>query len=303
MLSVQISNPASTSQRSKDNRMANRRKSRSLACGCGCVPLLIFAVALGLIAAIYFFSPGRSNILILGIDQAPPGSAAGRSDTNILVTVIPSRPYIGMLSIPRDLWIDIPRVGQNRINTAHFFAEASSPGSGPAAAMQTVRENFGVDVDHFIRIQFEGFKDVFNAMGGVDIELTEPTAGYEPGKHHLTGRKALAFARNRSGSDDFFRMNQGQLILKAGFKQMLSPLNWYRIPAVLAATFQAIDTDIPAWQWPRLAFTLLRLGADGVDYRTIGREMVVPTTTAEGASVLLPKWEIINPVLLEQFGQ
>jgi polyisoprenyl-teichoic acid--peptidoglycan teichoic acid transferase len=272
-------------------------------CGCTCLPILILAAVLGLVTAIYFFSPGRTNVFLLGVDQTPEDSNAGRTDTNILTTFIPSGPYVGMLSIPRDLWINIAGVGENRINTAHFFAEAAQPGSGPAAAMQAIQDNFGVDVGYYIRIKFEGFRDVFNAMGGVDIELTEPTAGYEAGKHHLTGNKALAFARNRTGSDDFFRMAQGQLILKSALQKMLSPINWYRIPAVMTALSRAVDTNLPIWLWPRLGFTLIRVGSDGIDNQTIDRSMVSPTTTDQGASVLLPIWDQINPVLKEMFGQ
>jgi LCP family protein required for cell wall assembly len=267
------------------------------------LPLFAIAAILGVFTAIYFFAPGRSNILVLGIDYAPPGSAVGRSDTNILTTFIPSQPYLGMLSIPRDLWVNIPGVGENRINTAHFFAEASQPGNGPQAAIETIRQNFGVDVDHYVRIKFEGFRDVINAMGGVDIELDKPMAGYDVGRHHLTGNKALAFARNRTGSDDFFRMEQGQLILKATFRQMLSPLKWPRLPAIMVALARSIDTDVPAYLWPRLGMTILRTGPDGIDNRTITREMVTPIITDQGANVLLPNWNLINPVLLEMFGQ
>jgi LCP family protein required for cell wall assembly len=272
-------------------------------CGCSCLPIIILAAIMGLATAIYFFSPGRTNVLLLGVDQTPENSDVGRTDTNILTTFLPPGPYVGMLSIPRDLWIQIAGVGENRINTAHFFAEAAHPGSGPAAAMLAIQDNFGVDVGYYIRIKFEGFRDVFNAMGGVDIELTEPTAGYEAGKHHLTGKKALAFARNRTGSDDFFRMAQGQLIIKSAFQKMLSPLNWYHMPAVIAASSGAIDTNIPVWLWPRLGFTLMRVGPDGIDNRTIDRNMVSPTMTEQGASVLLPIWDQINPVLKEMFNQ
>jgi LCP family protein required for cell wall assembly len=197
----------------------------------------------------------------------------------------------------------VPGFGEDRINTAHFYAEAQQPGSGPEAALLTVRQNFGIDVDHYVRIRFEGFREVVDALGGVDIELTEPMAGYPPGKHHLTGRKALAFVRNRQGSDDFFRMQQGQFLLKEVFKDILNPLNWARLPAVILAITRSVDTNLPIWTWPRLGLTLLRAGPDGIDNRTINREMTTPFFTEQGANVLLPNWALINPILLEMFGQ
>jgi LCP family protein required for cell wall assembly len=263
----------------------------------------VIAAITGLFIAIYFFSPGRTNILLLGIDETPPDSDIGRSDTNILITILPPGPYVGMLSIPRDLWVNIPGVGENRINTAHFFAEAAQQRAGPAAAMRTVRDNFGVDVDHYMRIKFNGFKQVFEAMGGLDLVLSEPMAGYDVGTHQLTARKALAFARNRSSSDDFARMRQGQVVLKSAMKQILSPANWSRIPAVTVAIFQAIDSDIPIWLWPRLGFTMLRVGPGGIDNRTIDRELVIPTTTDQGANILLPRWDMIRPIIFEMFNQ
>ena len=265
--------------------------------------MLLAILVLGLVGSVYLFAPIRTNILLLGIDYTPWYSAVGRSDTMILSTIIPSKPYVGMLSIPRDLWVDIPGVGENRINTAHFFAEAQTTGSGPAAALQTIQKDFGVTVNYFVRVRFDGFKEVVDALGGVDITLNEPAAGYLPGTYHLSGNKALAFARQRLGSDDFFRMENGQLLLKSIFNQMLNPLKWPRLPAVIVALARSLDTNIPLWLWPRLLFAVIRAGPEGIDNRTISREMVVPFITSDGADVLAPNWNAINPVLMEMFGQ
>lgn len=286
-------------------RSAQRRDRRRQGRGC-CAPLgCLLPALLGgvLLLAINLLFPARTNLLLLGIDYAPGDSSLSRSDTLILGTVLPLEPYVGMLSIPRDLWVNVPGVGENRINTAHYFAEGFQPGSGPQAALETVRTNFGVDVNYYIRIRFEGFRDVINAMGGVDITLDEPQAGYPAGRHHLTGNKALAFVRSRMGSDDFFRMARGQLLLKAVFRQMLSPLKWPRLPGVLLAFMRATDTNLPIWLWPRLGLAALRAGPAGIDSRSIDRTMAVPFITADGAQVLLPDWAQINPVLMEMFGQ
>ena len=117
---------------------------------------VFLGLLLGLATAIYLFIPVRTNILLLGIDRSPVGTNLGRSDTMILTTIVPPQPYVGMLSIPRDLWVSIPGNGENRINTAHFFAETEKTGSGPAAAVRTIHENFGVDVDAYVRFNFEG---------------------------------------------------------------------------------------------------------------------------------------------------
>ncbi len=202
----------------------------------------------------------------------------------------------------RDLWVQIPGIGENRINTAHFYAESAEPGSGPQAVKQTIQENFGVQMDYYLRIEFEGFREIVDALGGVDITLSEPTAGYPAGRHHLSGNKALAFVRDRADADDFFRMSHGQLMLKSLFKNVLNPLKWPRLPAVGRAFFRAVDTDIPLWIWPRLGFILLYTGPNGVGESIISREMVTPYTTDQGANVLLPNWDLIHLLIRQVFG-
>lgn len=280
------------------------RWRRSCGCGgCGCLPFWGLVLGLTILLVAYLLVPVRNNVLLLGIDYTPPENAVGRSDTIILGTVVPLKPYIGLLSIPRDLWVTIPGAGENRINTAHFFAEASQAGTGPYAAMQTIKQNFGVDVSYFVRIRFDGFREMINAIGGVDLDLQEPMADYPAGPVHLNGNKALAFARQRIGSDDFFRMERGQLVMKAALKGMLNPMKWVHIPAVLLAARRSFDTNIPFWLWPRLGLAILRAGPNGIDSRIIDREMVTPFTTDQGAMVLLPDWAKINPVLMDMFGQ
>jgi anionic cell wall polymer biosynthesis LytR-Cps2A-Psr (LCP) family protein len=151
-------------------------------------------------------------------------------------------------------------------------------------------------------VRFDGFKDVVKAMGGVTLNLPEPMAGYEAGKVHLDGDQALAFVRDRKGTDDFFRMQHTQFLVLGAAKQMLNPLNWIRIPGVVAAMFRVVDTDIPTYLWPRLVLAVARAVPAGLDSRTLDRSMVNPFTTSEGAQVLGPNWDAINPVLLEMFG-
>jgi len=285
-----------------ETKKIRRRRTVQQAFEIGCFVFLVMLACVVVVGVGYLLFPGRTNVLVLGIDRAPEGTDASRSDTMILTTYHPIKPYLGMLSIPRDLWVPIPGVGENRINTAHFFAESAVPGSGPQAALETVRENFGVRVNYYLRIRFNGLVDLINALGGLDIELEKPMAGYPAGNHHLNGEQALAFVRDRGGTDDFFRMNQGQFFLKELVEQMLNPTSWARMPGVLTALFRSIDTNLPIWQWPRLGLTLLRIGPAGIDNQIISREMVKPFTTSDGAQVLLPVWEEIIKVVEEMFG-
>ena len=268
----------------------------------GCLVFLGLLVAFLFISLVYLLVPFRTNLLVLGIDRVPEGSNLGRSDTNIMVTVKPLGPYIGMLSIPRDLWVSIPGIGENRINTAHFFAEGQIPGSGPAAAMETIQLNFGIPVKYYVRLKFDGIVGIVDALGGIDIELDAPMAGLPVGEHHLSGEQSLVFVRDRQGSDDFFRMKQGQFLITELFEQIIQPVSWPRIPAVIAAFNKSIDTNLPVWVWPRLAFALLRAGPGGVDNHILDREYVSSSVTSEGAQVLIPQWSLIEPLVNEIFG-
>ena len=212
--------------------------------GCGCwwsALILPFAALI----VVYLLFPLRTNLLILGIDRAPEGTDASRTDTNILLSVIPLRPTVNMLSIPRDLWVTLPNGGEDRINTAHFYAEAAQPGSGPQAALETVRGNFGVSVRYYARIRFDGVQEIVDSMGGVTINLPAPMSGYDAGPHTLNGEQALAFARDRQGTDDFFRMQRGQLLIQSVIVKMINPLNWGYLPGTAAATLRSVDTNLP----------------------------------------------------------
>jgi len=270
----------------------------------GCLPRALVVLALLLAAScVSSLLTGRINVLVLGIDRTPEGSAAGRSDTMILTTFIPARGYAGMLSIPRDLWVSIPGFGENRINAAHFFAEAVEVDSGPTAAVETVSTNFGIDLHYYVRVQFDALRSLVDALGGVTIVLEQPAGGLPTGEHVLDGEAALAFIRNRAGSDDFFRMENGQLFTRALAARLLSPASWPRLPLVVAAIVDGIDTNVPPWAWPSIGWSLLFAGPEGIDGRIIDREMAHGFTTAEGAQVLAPDWAQINPILLEMFGQ
>lgn len=265
----------------------------------GCLWMILLPL---LALSIYLFAPLRSTILILGVDGGQGRGDLGRTDTIILAGISPLQPQVTMLSIPRDLWVTQMDGSENRINTAFFFAEAEKPGSGARATGQVVYKNFGVPVNHSIVLRMDGVIGIVDALGGVEITLERPNAGYPAGTHRLNGTQALAFARDRSSSDDFGRMAQGQILLRGLMRELLKPAAWPRLPAFYLAVREATQINIPPWQWPRLGLALLRAGPGGIDSRTIAREMVIPFTTSGGAQVLRPNWEAIMPLVKEMFG-
>jgi len=258
-------------------------------CGCGCLPLtlIVLIILLG-----YFFFPARTNVLVLGVDRTPDGTALGRTDTNILVSIIPLKPTINMLSIPRDLWVTLPDGSQNRINTAHFFAEANDPGSGPQASMETVRNNFGVTVNYYARFQFDSVIDIVDSMGGVTIVLDSPTAGYDAGSYTLNGERRWPLPQPLE-HDDFFRMRTGQLLIQSALQTNARPST---------AALQEVAKVPYSRSKPTCRSISGRGGGgsgapalDGIDNRTIDRTM---GTGGHGhvRQRMLPNWDAINPI-------
>jgi polyisoprenyl-teichoic acid--peptidoglycan teichoic acid transferase len=285
-------------------RISRRTRRPSGWCFLGVLAALFLFTSI-LAGSIFFYVSSSSapiNFLVLGIDRPPEGTNTSRSDTIILTRVDPLKPKITMLSIPRDLWVPIAGVGENRINTAHFFAEANQPGSGPAAAIETVESNFGVKVPYYIRLRFDGFIDIVNALGGVTVDLPAPMSGYPAGKQYLDATQALAFVRDRKGADDFSRMGHAPILIKGLLRQVVSPLSWPRLPQAFAAAMKAVDTNLPPGAWLRIGLTFLRAGSDGMDARVLPREMVTPFVTSGGADVLLPNWPSIRSLVAQLFN-
>jgi len=283
----------------QDIRTANRKNKtqrKSCCSGCGCALVLLI-----LVLAIYLFSPFTSRFLLLGIDRAPSGTMAGRSDTMMAVSVNPLAPVVKVLSIPRDLWVPIQGFKENRINTAHFFAEAQQTGKGPEAAIQTVNSNFDFNLKYYLRFNLENFPQVIDSLGGITLTLSQPMSGYQPGSYQLDGSQALAFVRSRSDGDDFFRMSQGQVFIAGFIRRLIEPEVWARLPKFFMAIPNAVDTNIPVWLWPRLGLAMARASFTGFESLMIDRNMVTPSVTSQGAQILIPNWPLINAYISEHF--
>jgi LCP family protein required for cell wall assembly len=234
----------------------------------------------------------------------------------MLMTAHPDGPRLALLSIPRDLYVDIPGHSANRINTAHFWGERESEGGGPALAMQTVAETFDVPVHGYVRLDFDGFRAIVDGVGGIDVVVEEgivddgyPTADYgttrieiPAGPQHMDGETALRYVRSRHGSSDFDRAERQQRVVIALAGRLSGPRGWTRLPAVFGAVIRHVDTDLGLGELLQLAFTGLRVGPDGIEHHVIDREMTRPWTAPTGGAVLLPLWEAIDPLVEEVFG-
>lgn len=282
--------------------------------GClGCLGLLLgllALLALGLLIGGTFYwraieQRGPVTVLVLGTDERKTEPGPFRSDTMILTGFNPNRREVALMSIPRDLWVTVPDVGENRVNTAHFFG-------GPELAKQTVADTFGVPLHYYLKLNFDGFVSIIDAMGGLTINVPEPlhddqyptpdygytTIDIPAGEQQMSGATALIYARTRHGSSDFDRGRRQQEVIAAIRNKLAQPRTWLRAPAIFAAARSAIQTDIPQGEWPALALILVR---SNVQRAAIGPDDTQNFTTSGGAQVLLPIWERINPTLARYF--
>ncbi len=179
--------------------------------------------------------PRQVRILLLGIDQrtgVEDDERYFRTDTMMVVNIDPVRKTIGVLSIPRDLWVDIPDGGPpGRINTANSRGDSNGyPGGGPALAMQTVENNLGLRVDHYLLINFDVFIRAVELLApdGVEVCVSQviddthyPDAGYgtihvhfDPGCQTMDAEHLLQYARTRATQgSDFDRARRQQEVL------------------------------------------------------------------------------------------
>lgn len=172
------------------------------------------------------------NILLIGQD-ARAGETRARSDSIILVTFNKTTKHITMTSFLRDLYVQIPGYQDNRINAAYAFG-------GMELLDATLKQNFGVDVDANVAVNFEGFSSIVDILGGVDIDLTAPEAevlGLSSGLQHLDGDTALSYARIRHIDSDFSRTGRQRNVLNALFNSLKT--------AELTQLLQLVDTIFP----------------------------------------------------------
>lgn len=260
----------------------------------------------------------RVNILLIGIDQRPDEKFA-RTDTMILVTIDPETKTAGMLSIPRDLWVTIPGYGENRINTAFYSGEKNAyPGGGPALAMKTVQYNLGVPVHFYVEVDFDGFRQIVDTLGGIEVDvpfaINDPTYpdnnyGYDPfyidaGHHQLDGYTALKYARTRHApGSDFGRAARQQQVLMAIRAKALQLDIIPKIPELWASMAGTVETDLQLVDILELASLSDEIGSDSIQQAVIDETMTVDWVTEYGAQVLLPLREKIRPVIDSMFAE
>ncbi len=225
----------------------------------------------------------RINLLIMGLDRRPgDGDIAGRTDSLVIASIDPLTKTTNMLSFPRDMWIDIHPanngpVYQDRINGS--FAAGVGTGNSPDAGAEQVKRdlkaNFGIDVTHWVVMDFFAVQQLIDAVGGIDIDIPyELSVGnwiysdddkhaqyvsFPSGIQHLDGYHAVAFGRNRDPSD-FSRVKRQQLVMTTALAKVFS-LGLLNNPVDLYDTYsKLVKTDVPKSKMPGYGLLLKDTG-------------------------------------------
>ncbi len=233
------------------------------------------------------------NILVLGSDIRPTLQAEGRSDTIMLVHADPTQNFLSLLSIPRDLYVDIPGHGKAKINAA--YADG-----GGALTIQTVKNLTGIDVNQYMEIDFNAFKDITNTIGGVYIDVDQryynddPTwelIKLSPGYQLLNGNDALDYVRFRHDLNlDFGRMERQQRFLDALREQAIGWNLPLKLPGYITALFKNVSTTLGTKDVISLAAWGVKLNGDRIRQVSI----IGNPETVDGQSVVVASSQTIR---------
>lgn len=246
------------------------------------------------------FDKDVANILLIGTD-ARQGDSNPRSDSMILFSINQRTKEIVATSLLRDIYLEIPGYGGNRLNAAYAFG-------GPFLLMDTVEKNFGVKVDQYISVDFAGFVRVIDAAGGVDIDVSEEERGVannyiravnkelgsaeddslisSAGKQHLNGRQALGYARVRYvGNGDFDRTDRQREVLEQVL-QKATHSDLGQLSALLDAALPQVTTNLSKGQVLSLILRIPTYRKYTWDSYAVPMDGAFTYTTIRGMSVL-----------------
>lgn len=241
---------------------------------------------------------GAHNILILGSDTR--GEDAGRADTIMVLQLDGPARKPKLISFMRDSFVTIPGVGDNKINAAYAYG-------GAELVRQTLLENFGLNCQYYMKVDFKSFEKVIDAMfmNGVSIDaekdLNLDGVDIAKGKQRMDGHVLLQYARFRMDEEgDFGRVRRQQQVMDAIFVQLKNPLNLIRAPYAAGKAIGYTSTDVPMTFLVKNSFSILR-GAGGIDRLSVPADNTWSYGQSDYAGSILVLDKQMNREKIEQF--
>ncbi|MEP7289794.1 MAG: LCP family protein [Chloroflexota bacterium] len=263
----------------------------------------------------------RFSILIMGIDKRPGETGTGfRTDTLILVSIDSITKKVGMLSIPRDLYMPLPnQTDMQPINTVYVMGELQKPGGGPALVMQAIQYNLGIPVNSYVVVSFDTVIGLVDAIGGIDInvpqaiddpEYPDMYYGFDPlyippGLNHMDGKLALKFARTRHQGSDYDRANRQQQVVLAIRQKALTPDELPQLavkaPDIWNQISKGVITDMSFDQLLSLGWYAKDIPAANIQRGTID-EKYVQAVPYNNTVAIVPNRSTIGQLMTQVFG-
>ena len=247
----------------------------------------------------------RINVLVMGMDSREADrDDIPRTDTMILFSMDPQSRTAGMLSIPRDLWVEIPGFDYSKINTAYRLGEVYKIAErGPGLALDTVENLLGMEIDYYTIVDFNAFEDFIDELGGVTVMVPDKivvdplgkhnTETLKAGEHLMPGYLALAYARSRNSSgSDFDRAGRQQQVVMAIRDQILSaemlPTLIKNSPALYQSLSSGISSNLTLMQLVRMSWLAQQKPRENNRQGVIGVDQVDFAYSYDGQDILRP---------------
>lgn len=263
----------------------------------------------------------RINFLLLGIGGSGH-DGPDLTDTIMLASIRPSDGKVGMLSIPRDLSVDIPGYGWRKINHANAFGEWEKDGYGPVLASQVVSNVTGQPLHYYVRIDFDGFIEFIDEIGGIDVNVERNFTDYqypdgpdqyqvvsfEEGEQHMDGDAALKYVRSRHGTNgeasDFARSKRQQNVIVAVKEKILTPsllLNPKKIITLFDTIKESVETNITTKEMILMAKLAFKVDVENIAHEVLSTGPASPlyATSINGAYMILPRggtWDTVREI-------
>jgi LCP family protein required for cell wall assembly len=243
------------------------------------------------------------NILVLGSDWR--ANSGFRTDVVLLVSIFTRENKVNLISFPRDLWVEIPNLQEERINTAMGY------GGFPLLA-STFERNFAIHIDHYMMTDFSGFQGIVDALGGIEIDaqinmsdrcdLPNAYDGWcsvGPGTVQLDGPTALWYVRSRKFSSDFDRTRRAQEVLIGLFHRLMSLDAFAQAPEIYNLLINSVETDMDLNDFLEIVNVAPAVISDSsrINRYAITLDEVLPYTTDAGAYILIPNYDAIWQVI------
>jgi len=242
--------------------------------------------------------PPVMYILGIGVDTEDDSYTYGLGDVIRIARVDFVTPKVTVVSIPRDLWVEIPEINtkyditHGKLNQSYFYGGPGmdyyhGPGGGPGLMARTIDLNFGLRVDHYGALNMRTFKRIIDAVGGIDIYLptdvdgttvdTRSNMGYfYAGQHHFSGDEALRFSRIRKNSNDFNRMSNQNMVICALREKLLNASVLPKIPKIINSFVGSVQTDLSVNQIMQLACLLPKVSRENLIFTSLPKDLFTP---------------------------